>query len=442
MIFMCARKAAGFGFIALIFTSCVTMSDYNFRHIDRSIADGDYPAAYGALTADKKTIYAAADESLKLLDSGLISHYCGEYGRSNAELSQAELLLERNAAKSVSQAVGSLLVNDTVIDYSGDPYEAIYTNVFMALNYLKLGKFDDALVEIRRFDIKLKEMTVKYQAQIEQQKRQLADNAQSVPEAKLTFHNSALARYVSMLIYRADGDESNAAVDRRQIEQAFALQPTLYDFPCPQSIREELAVPKGMARVNLLAFAGRAPEKEEVSAPLWAVDGFYAIALPAMQARASDIRSIEWRVTASDGRTMQAAQAEKIESIENIALETYTQKYSLIVAKTIARMAAKLTATVALDVAASYVDNDAASFVFSLLGAASKVSIFATERADVRTSRYFPAAAFVSGLTLEPGVYSVSVFFKNGNRTVASRTYPNIEIQANRLNLVESYCLR
>ncbi len=436
------NPAARIAFGAFVLTSCVTMADYNFRQIDQSIAGGDYQAAYGALSEDEGAVYAPADESLKLLDSGLISHYAGEYGRSNAELSAAEALFERNATKSVTQAIGSVIVNDTVIDYSGDPYEDVYTNVFMALNYLELGKFDDAMVEIRRFDTKLKTITARYQAQIEERKMQLASDAQSVPEYELTFHNCALARYLSMLLYRADGDLSNAAVDLRQIEQAFALQPKLYDFACPRSIGEELSVPKGMARLNMLAFTGQAPEKHEEDAPLWAVDGFYRIALPVMEMRGSHIDEIEWRIAAHADGFVYALPTEKIESIERIAMETYEQKYALIVAKTIGRMAAKLTATLAFDTAAALVDDSAASAILSLLGAATKVSIFASERADVRTSRYFPANAFVAGLTLAPGTYDVSVSFKSGGRSVASRAYPSVEIKANRLNLIESHCLQ
>ncbi|MDE5898028.1 MAG: hypothetical protein K2H09_02015, partial [Treponemataceae bacterium] len=190
---------------ALLSASCVTMSDYNFRNIDAALSAGDFDAAYGELESNSASIYSSADKALVQLDKGIVSHYAAAYGRSNSELSAAESLMEQYSALSISQAAASVLVNDTIIDYSGDPYEDIYTNIFMALNYLKLGNFDDAFVEIRRFDIKLKEITSQYQAASESQKKQLAADAKSVPAVKLEFHNSALARYLSLLNYRTEG---------------------------------------------------------------------------------------------------------------------------------------------------------------------------------------------------------------------------------------------
>ena len=237
----------------------------------------------------------------------------------------------------------------------------------MSLNYLHLGKFDDAMVEIRRFDTKLKEISAKYQAEIEAEKMQLKSNAKSVPAVKMQFHNSALAHYLSMLLYRADGDMDNAAVDMRFIENAFKFQPALYDFPRPAGIKQDLDIPKDMCRLNLIAFTGRSPEKKEIIEPLWAVDDFYRIALPVMEKRKSAVNVIEFYATDKSSGTTYFSKAEKLESIENIAEETYSQKYSLIAAKTIARMAAKLTTSAALDAAAKTSDEDITSVVLSLI---------------------------------------------------------------------------
>ena len=437
-----AVKSAKFCILPLLLASCLTMSDYNFRKIDHAIDEGNYSEAYSAIDSDKSAIYSTFDKSLAALDSGLLSHYAKEYARSNKELSNAEELFKKNAAKSISQAVGSMLVNDTIIDYSGDPYEDIYTNVFMALNYLHLGKFDDAMVEIRRFDTKLKEISAKYQAEIEAEKMQLKSNSKSVPAVKMQFHNSALAHYLSMLLYRADGDMDNAAVDMRFIENAFKFQPALYDFPRPAGINQDLDIPKDMCRLNLIAFTGRSPEKKEIIEPLWAVDDFYRIALPVMEKRKSAVNVIEFYATDKSSGTTYFSKAEKLESIENIAEGTYSQKYSLIAAKTIARMAAKLTTSAALDAAAKTSDEDITSVVFSLLGFASKVSAFATERADVRTSRYFPASAFVSGINLKEGIYDVKIVFKSGNRIILSQTYTDIHVAKKGINLIEAFCLK
>lgn len=436
------RAALPLGILSFAFIACYTMADYNFQKVDHALEEGNYGAVYEKIDADRTHIYSSFDKSLEALDKGILLHYAGDFAASNKELSGAEDLFRTYAAKSVSQTAGSLLINDTITDYAGDPYEDVYTNVFMALNYLHLGKFDDSMVEIRRFDTKLKEISAQYQAQIEAEKIELASNARSVPSSEMKFHNSALAHYVSMLLYRADKDTDNAAVDARQIQNAFQFQPALYDFPLPQTVQDELSVPHWQCRLNLLAFTGRAPEKKEESLPLWAVDAFYRIALPVMEMRKSSINAVEFYAENTKTGERYFSKAEKIESIENIAAHTYEQKYALIVAKTVARMTAKLAASVAFDVAADKIDDGIVSAVFSILGFASKVSAFATERADVRTSRYFPANAFVSGINLAEGTYDVKVVFKYRNRIVFTRSYTGVAVRKNDVNLVEAFCLR
>ena len=432
------------GAVSVLFLSCVTMSDYNFNNIDKSIKNGMYDAVYEELCNPQGVLYTSSDLVLENLDKGLISHYAGEYERSNGELSEAETLIRSYYSKSITQAAASMLVNDTVIDYAGDPFEDVYTNIFMALNYLQLGKFDDAFVEIRRFDIKLKEIQQKYQAQLEKQKKELKDNSVSVPSGEVKFHNSALARYLSLLIYRTEGDYDSARVDYNMMHDAFRLQPSLYDFPFPESVKEELTfVPDGFGRLNILAFSGLSPVKVEESIPLYAYDGFYRIALPVMEKRKSSVAAASVTAVNVETGEVYSAHTQKIESIEDIAVDTYAQKYAAIVGKTVARMVSKLVATAALDTVAEEADDSAVSMIFSILGAASKINMFVSERADVRTCRYFPASAYAAGITLPEGRYDITVVFKtSSDGKVETLEYNGVSVSKSGLNLVESYCFK
>ena len=122
----------------------------------------DYEAALNSLELEKEELYSETDTVLYNLDSGILAHYSKNWTVSNANFSEAEKLIEYYYSKSITQNVASFFSNDTVIDYSGEEYEDIYTNIFMALNYIQLGKTEDAFVEIRRFDNKLKALSVKY----------------------------------------------------------------------------------------------------------------------------------------------------------------------------------------------------------------------------------------------------------------------------------------
>ena len=282
-------------FSFFLFSSCMTMADYDFTEIDNSIVSGRYEDAYQTVESENSSLYSNNDEVLYFLDKGLLSHYAQAFDRSNNELSEAEKLILKNKTKSISQSVSSYLVNDNVVDYSGDTYEDIYTNIFMALNYLMLGKTEDAVVEIRRFDNKFKVASAQYadlivQANNENKKK----GGQHVKNPDLEFHNSALARYLSLILYRSIGKIDSAKIDYKYIQNAFELQPNLYDFAIPTSISEEFNVPKGMARLNIIAFSGKAPTKEEEVERLIDPDGdfYFKLALPIMKKQMSNIKSI------------------------------------------------------------------------------------------------------------------------------------------------------
>ena len=74
----------------IVFTSCVTMADYDFSVIDNSLKSGEYEDVYQQLEADENILYSKKDKVLSDLDKGLVSHYAKEFNRSNDSLSSAE----------------------------------------------------------------------------------------------------------------------------------------------------------------------------------------------------------------------------------------------------------------------------------------------------------------------------------------------------------------
>ena len=426
-------------FSFFLFSSCMTMADYDFTEIDNSIVSGRYEDAYQTVESENSSLYSNNDEVLYFLDKGLLSHYAQAFDRSNNELSEAEKLILKNKTKSISQSVSSYLVNDNVVDYSGDTYEDIYTNIFMALNYLMLGKTEDAVVEIRRFDNKFKVASAQYadlivQANNENKKK----GGQHVKNPDLEFHNSALARYLSLILYRSIGKIDSAKIDYKYIQNAFELQPNLYDFAIPTSISEEFNVPKGMARLNIIAFSGKAPTKEEEVERLIDPDGdfYFKLALPIMKKQMSNIKSIEVIISPVDtvGEVSNVA-LQKIESIENIAIDTFEQTQALVYLKAIARSTMK---SIGSSVFESLAEEDSR---FAILHFASMLSNEFTERADVRSSRYFPANAWVTGVNLKPGKYNVEILYKTKSNGVLYKTATSVSVGLESLNLVESICL-
>ena len=585
--------------VVLLLCSCATA---DFSNVDASIVRGDYATARKTIDAQKDSLYSETDKVLYNLDAGLLSHYSGDWNQSNQNFSAAESLIEEYYSKSISQGVQSYFVNDMVVDYAGEDYEDIYTNFFMALNYIHLGKFEDAMVEIRRFDNKQKLLTTKYASQMEYAENELGSGYSNV---SLQFQNSAAARYLSMLLYRANGQSDSAEVDRRLLLKAFSEQPALYDFSVPSCVDEEISVPKGKARLNFVAFTGQAPVKVEDVERYDIGDGVYCkIALPMMIDRGSSVKSISvdvydasgvlqttaesvptdfyvepepvyepeedyddaedfndfddfddfegkdpvsrrsayFRVnsiienscsaevsskvkketglsgpantstvikkaesissasapattaapasssssgssdtssrsaaararalvtgvnpdansgsdgTASSGLggttsitlptgvALYTTQLEKIESIENIALDTFGQHASVISSRAMIRAIGKTMKTGALSLASELTDDSSLSMLFSVLSFASQVTDEITEQADLRTSRFFPAYIYVGGITLDPGVYTIVVSFRgNSGQVMSSKTYENVNVTDKSVNIVEAICSR
>ena len=494
--------------LPVLLCSCMTA---DFSSVNTSVIRGDYAEARRVVESQKDSLYSENDKVLYNLDAGLLSHYSGDWNQSNKNFTQAENLIEEYYSKSISQGVSSYFVNDMVVDYSGEDYEDIYTNFFMALNYIQLGKFEDAMVEIRRFDNKQKLLTTKYASQMEYAESELGSGYSNV---SLQFQNSAAARYLSMLLYRANGQQDSAEVDRRLLLKAFNEQPALYDFRVPSCVDEELSVPKGKARLNFVCFTGQAPIKVEDVSRYDVGDGVYTkIAVPMMVDRGSAVytisvdvydgfgnavipvetvsepvvevapettapasrssaaraRALAMGIGAEDSSAVDSAGSgttfvglggtssnyvptgdalyttwlEKIESIENIALDTFSQHASVIYSRAMIRALGKTLKTGALSLASELTDDSSLSLLFSVLSFASQVTDEITEQADLRTSRFFPAYIYVGGITLDPGDYTIVISFKgNGGLVLSSNVYENVKVTAKSVNIVEAICSR
>lgn len=427
--------------LSLVLFSCVTMADYDFNRIDANLAAGNYGAVSEELAKKQSTIYGSHDEVLISLDAGLVAHYDGRTEESNKALSRAEKLMDVYYSTSVSQTVASMMTNDMAMDYEGEEFEDIYTNLFMALNYIEEDLFDDAMVEIRRFDHKLKNLRAHYEDFIlELEKTQ---DASKINRVNIQFYNSALARWLSMLLNRVEGDYDNVRIDGTLLEEAFTTQRSLYDFSVPSTVAAEKKARRLDSRLNVLAFTGCAPVKKEdvVRAISWRGSVWYKLALPKMEKRHSAITGVS--VTATNKATgMQYSCAlEQIESLENICVDTFQQSYSELFAKAMLRSIAKTATNTAMSTIGRKAATPAMSALFTVLDFATKISNEATERADVRTCRFFPAKASVTGMDLPEGDYSVEVEFKAG-RHVAYSVKKEISVRAGKLNLVEASCLR
>lgn len=424
-------------------TSCMSMADLDFKAVDQAIDDCDYITAKETILTNKNYYYTNKEKVLENLDLGLMQHFSMDYENSNLNLSEAESEIEKNFSKSISQSLGQMLVNDTVADYAGETYEDIYTNIFMCLNYIQLNDIENAMVEIRRFDNKMKVVGSEYQAVIDKQKMNMSSDFEkeefSYVDYDVKFHNSAFARYLSMLLYRSAGDYDSAKIDLDKIKEAFKFQPSLYYFSMPSNLEEELEVHEDSARINFICFTGKSPIKVEEVIRIPFRHAYYKFAIPVMDHRPSRIRAIQAVLTDRENGQVYKANLHAIESIDKIACETYKQHFATIYARAIARSVGKAVKSGVYEAVAENTDDSNIRGLFSILNLFSQVSTEVTEKADTRISRYFPDIVSVAGINVPQGIYDVKVnFYNESKKKVFTYTVDNFAVKTGNLNLLEA----
>lgn len=398
--------------------------------------------------------YSPKDRLLYYLDAGLLYYYQGDWAASNALLEEAESAFEELQTKSISRAAGSLILNDNALEYAGEDYEDIYINVFKCLNYLQMKDFAAAQVEIRRIDDKLSYLESKY-ARME---KELSKDPHYQPELKSSrfhFHSSALARYLSLLIYLALDDVHSARIDYDNILFAFESQPELYPFSLPPLVKPQER--SAQEYLQVLCFVNRGPFKvaEELqvrggkdhlfvsgSDPampalqlVWQdmqPDYYFKFSIPKMQTRSPRIASII--AVAADGSRYPLA---KLEDFSLTAQKSFATKEAGILLKSLARTVAK---GLAMEKAKREAERKGSTLTSLLVSITADVGMYISENADLRLAGFFPAAAYIAELPLSAGEQDIYLEYYSPAGTLVYRQKSTVMVQHKGLNLLQSWC--
>ncbi|MDR2096035.1 MAG: hypothetical protein LBP76_11045 [Treponema sp.] len=426
--------------ISFTFIACASSNPH--VTVDSAVDRGDFNESIAELESNKDKVYSNKDAILYYLDKGMLSHYAARYDESSQLLQDGERAIEEAFTKSITQGIGTYLVNDKVRDYDGEDYENIYLNAFNALNYYHRNDMENAKVEIRRMSEKLRDLAVKYdQVRSNIQEAALAEGGEIPPDpnSSTKFSDSALARYLGMLFFRNESNIDDARIYRDDLKVAFANAPEVYNYALPVSIDEELTIPSGKARLNVIGFGGLGPVKQEEVIRIPITEGnWIKIALPVLTTRPSNISRVE--VVLNNG---QSFDLELLEDMEAVARETFKEKKGIIYLKSVLRATVKGTTSAALGAAGNNTEDDNTGLALGLLSLATQVYAEASEQADLRLARYFPSGAYIGGINLDPGVYSLTIkYYDKSGKVLDSFDRNNVEVKENTLNLTEAICLK
>jgi len=447
--------------LVLLFYSCASTPN-PYKEIDLAVSANDFQGGIEIIESKQggnRPVYSARNAISLFLDKGLLEHYAGNYRDSSQDLQEAERLIEEAYTKSITAEITSYIANDNAKDYPGEDYEDIYINVFNALNYYHANDLEEAMVEIRKITMssgKLDLLSRKYETSrstvgdwVMNQLRSLGFQIDpNLPQGNpVNFSNSALARYLGALFYQGQGNSDGARIEFEQLNAAYAGNAKIYNFPIPKSAADAQNVPPGKARLNIIGFAGLSPVKEEKlipgffpffqNAPLRAVQ--YKLPVFVTRAETQPITRIEVEVLGDGVSKTEKFNLELLENMGEVMKETYNARFSNMYFKTYIRTLVKYATA---DIAATKAGEYGSSLAAYGSALAAKVTIDATEGADIRMSRYFPDKAYIGGINLDPGTYPVTVTYYSGNRIVARDDPVYVTIRANQLNLIEAFCLK
>ena len=454
-------------FISLLFAfffggcgSLVTSTE-QYKKIDNFVHTDHFIEAVKALEQSKQESFDEKDRVLYWIDLGLLNHYANRDSLAIKNLQLADFAIEELYTKSISKGAASMLLNDNALDYSGEDYENIYINVFKSLSYYKNGLSESALVEIRRLIEKFVTLEQKYQGEISSLKSSKEFQGE-IENVSVDFYSSALAHYISMILFYNDNSFDDARISKEKLYEAFDNQQDLYNFPKPKF--EPLLEFTGKSKIAFLSFTGNAPLKEEFifqfdtyknlvvistvengklkqySSIAWygIEGGLHAkFAVPKMRKRGSIVDKIEIFV---DG--VHKNNLVKLESIENIAFETFKRNESIVYLKSLARTITKTIANEALN---KELDKQTGGGDWGgLTRLLSGALINATENADLRITHYFPAYVYTGNIDVNPGKHNIEVVYKdNYNRIIAKDKFDNYNALKNKkISLLETAFLQ
>ncbi|HVU36715.1 MAG TPA: hypothetical protein VHC95_00125 [Opitutales bacterium] len=144
------RRLIALAALALL-TGCASYTDQTTQ-LRTAWTVGDFPSA-AKIAAEAAKQAPSRDAVLWNLEAGTAASAAGDPAASMAAFQQADNQFDywdTQPEISISRETAALLVNQTTLPYRGRDYDRIMESTYQALNYLKLGKYDEARVELNR----------------------------------------------------------------------------------------------------------------------------------------------------------------------------------------------------------------------------------------------------------------------------------------------------
>ncbi len=347
------------------------------------------------------------DRLLYLMELGNLMRLAGEYPEARNLLLQADRLSDQQRGTELGQQAASFLTSDLALEFRGADYEKVMINYCLASCYAAEGNMEDALVECRRVNDKLRALNLSYE------------------NNRNRYSDDAFVRYFMGILFEKAGDINNALIAYRNSSAVYdSSYAQYYGLPTPGRLKADilrLSQQLGMQSIHdgyrnqwpdvewsgtgadenngeavvILEF-GLIPPKVEESSTFVVDDKVYRVSLPTIRYRGRRNHVVRMFSNSLDSRGFLA------EDLAGIASKNLEDQAGRDIARAVARLAVKAGISAAGQEAVEQL-TDENSGISQLTGLVLSIFGAATEQADLRAWLTLPSQIYVARLTLPAG---------------------------------------
>lgn len=205
---------------AAVLSSCASYY-MQMQDLQRGVLEGDYELAEQKLES-ARFYKKRKNRLLYYLEKGRVLFMAGQYEESNRYLNEADRLMEDfdNRQDQFLGTVKGVVYSSAESVYTGEKFERILVHYYKALNYLYLNNTEDALVEARRINLKLQELSDK---------------------KKKGYTSDAFSLILQGMIYEKGRDYNNAFIAYRNAYELYEQNDgRYYGAPMPDQLKYDL----------------------------------------------------------------------------------------------------------------------------------------------------------------------------------------------------------
>jgi len=366
------------------------------------------------------------NEVLYYMNKGLAAHYDKKYANSNFCLAKAENRIDELFTQSISKKTASCVINDNTVPYRGEDFEAVMVNLFMALNYAYLNKWDDALVEARKVDNRLNIINAEYE-----------------PDFRNAYMEDPFVRFIMGLFYEKKNQTNDALVSYKKALNGYKRYEKYYRIGAPEILKKKswqvlsgnASFGSGYGEIFFLHYNGLCPVKIEsaIESVFW--DGYeYKMAIPVYENRV--YRADRCKIIIQNKKTGQDyyAYTEICENIGAIAAKNLDNRIKRIKARAFKRSTGKYLTSKGIHLLVEGSIGGLGGLLSErLLNAVNDL----TEKADIRCWNNLPDKISIAAFKLLPGIYSVIVdILDSSGHKIETIFLPDIKVAPGSLKIM------